>query len=98
VYRLRGYVTETATKLFCLKLATNAKYHISNIWAIFFNMKYPSMLTTEQPVKTAENSLFWWRLEQTARNLHVISVPRIKCLTTETGDHIFPALKVYFKR
>jgi len=33
----------------------------------------------------------------TARNLHVISVPRIKCLTTETGDPIFPALKVYFK-
>jgi len=33
----------------------------------------------------------------TARNLHIISVPRIKCLTTEIGDHIFPALKVYFK-
>jgi hypothetical protein len=24
-------------------------------------------------------------------------VPHIKCLTTETGDPIFPALKVYFK-
>jgi len=33
----------------------------------------------------------------TARNLHVISVPQIKFLTTETGDPIFPALKVYFK-
>jgi len=27
-----------------------------------------------------------------ANNLHVISVPWIKCLTTETGDPIFPAL------
>ena len=33
----------------------------------------------------------------TARNLHVISVPQIKCLTTAIGDPIFPALKVYFK-
>jgi len=32
-----------------------------------------------------------------ARKLYAISVPRIKCLTTETGDPIFPALKVYFK-
>jgi len=33
----------------------------------------------------------------TATNLPVISVPRIKCLATESGDPIFPALKVYFK-
>jgi len=32
-----------------------------------------------------------------ARNLHVISVPQIKFLTTETVDSIFPALKVYFR-
>jgi hypothetical protein len=32
-----------------------------------------------------------------ARNLHVISVPRIKCLSIQTGDPIFPALEVYFK-
>jgi len=49
---LRGYVTETATQLFCLQLATYAKYHISNIWTIFFNIKYTSLLTKEQPVKT----------------------------------------------
>jgi len=34
----------------------------------------------------------------TARNLHVISAPRIKCLTTETGVPIFHARKVYFKQ
>jgi len=34
---------------------------------------------------------------ETARNLHVISVPQIKCLTTETGDPTVPALKVNFK-
>jgi len=33
----------------------------------------------------------------TARKLHIISVPQIKCLTTGTGDPIFPAPKVYFK-
>jgi len=33
----------------------------------------------------------------TARNLQVLSVPQIKSLTTETGDPIFPAPKVYFK-
>ena len=38
VYCLRGYVTETATQLFCLKLATYAKYCISNIWTISFNL------------------------------------------------------------
>jgi len=42
-------VTETATQLFCLKYA---KYSISNIWTVFFNVKYPSPLTKEQPVKT----------------------------------------------
>ena len=97
VYWLRSYVTETATQLFCLKLAMCAKYRISNIWTIFFNIQYPSLLTKEHPVKTVYNSLFWWQLEMTARNLHVISVPQIKWLTTETGDPIFPVLKVYFK-
>ena len=53
VYCLRGYVTETATHLFCLKLGMFAKYRISNSWTIFFNIKYPSLLTKEQPVKTA---------------------------------------------
>jgi len=52
VYCLRSYVTGTATKLFCLKLATYAKHHISNIWTVFLNIKYPSLLTKEQPVKT----------------------------------------------
>ena len=96
-YCLRGYVTETATQLFCLKLAMCAKYHISNIWTILFNIKYPSPLTKEQPVKTVQSSLFWWQLEMTATNLHEISVPQIKCLTTEWWPH-FPALKVYFMR
>jgi len=53
VYCLRGYVTVTATQLFCLKLATYAKYYISNIWKVFFNIKYPSLLTKQQLVKTA---------------------------------------------
>jgi len=53
VYCLRGYTTETATQLFCLKLAMFAKYCISNIWTIFFNIKYPSLLIKEQPDKTA---------------------------------------------
>ena len=44
---------ETATQLFCLKLATYAKYRISNIWTIFFNIKCPSRLTKEQPVLLA---------------------------------------------
>jgi len=30
----------------------------------------------------------------TARNVHM---PQIKCLTTETGDPNFPALKIYFR-
>ena len=88
VYCLRDYVTETATQLFCLKLAIYAKYRISNIWTIFFNIKYPSLL---------RNSLSWWQLQMIARNLHAISVPWIKCPTTDTGDPIFPVLKVYFK-
>ena len=58
VYCLRDYVTETAMQLFCLKLATYAKYRIFNICTIFFNIKYPSLLTKEQPVKTAYNRLF----------------------------------------
>jgi len=33
----------------------------------------------------------------TAKYLHIISVPQTKCLTTETGDLIFPALKVCFR-
>ena len=33
----------------------------------------------------------------TARNLHVHSLPRIKCLTTEIGDPIFPAPKGLFQ-
>jgi len=53
VYCLRGYVTETATKLFCLKLAMFAKCCISSIWTIFFGIKYPSLLTKEQPVLMA---------------------------------------------
>jgi len=53
VFCLRGYVTETATQLSCLKLVTYAKYRIPNIWTIFFNIKYPSPLTNEQPVKTS---------------------------------------------
>jgi len=53
VYCLRGYVRENATQMFCLKLATYAKYRISNIWTVFFNIKYPPLLTEEQPVKTA---------------------------------------------
>ena len=44
VYCLSGYGSETATQLFCLKLATYAKYCISNIWTVFFNMKYPPLL------------------------------------------------------
>ena len=44
----------TATQ-FCLKLAMNDKYCISNIWTVFFNIKYPSLLTKEQPVKTASS-------------------------------------------
>jgi len=35
------------------RLATYAKYCISNIWTIFLNIKYPSVLTKEQPVKTS---------------------------------------------
>ena len=50
---MKGYVTETATQLFYLKLATYAKYRISNIWTIIFNIKYPSLLTKEQPVLMA---------------------------------------------
>jgi len=53
VFCLRDCVTETATQLFCLKLAMNVKYCISNMWTIFFNIKCPSLLTKEQPVKTA---------------------------------------------
>jgi len=53
VYCLRGYVTETATQLFCLKLATYAKYRTSNIWTIFFSIMDPSLMTKEQPVTTA---------------------------------------------
>jgi hypothetical protein len=53
VYYFRGYVTKTATQLFCLKMATYATYHISNIWTIIFNIKYPSLLTKEQPVLMA---------------------------------------------
>ena len=49
--------------------------YIYNIWNIFFNIKYPSLL---------RNSLFWWQLQMIARNLHVISVPWIKCPTTES--------------
>jgi len=52
-YCLRSYVTETATRLFCLKLAMFAKYRIPNIWTVFFNIKYPSLLTKEQPVLMA---------------------------------------------
>jgi len=33
----------------------------------------------------------------TARNLHIISVPQIKCLKIESGDPTVPTLKVYFK-
>jgi len=36
-----------------MNLATYAKYGISNIWTIFFNIKYPSLLTKEKPIKTA---------------------------------------------
>jgi len=53
VYCLRGYATETATQLFCAQLVMYAIYHISNIWIIFFNIKYPSLLTKVQPDKTA---------------------------------------------
>ena len=53
VYCLRGYATETAIQLFCLTLAMYAKYCISNMWTLFFNIKYPSLLTKEQPVNTA---------------------------------------------
>jgi len=31
----------------------------------------------------------------TGWNLHVIAVPQIKCHMTDTGDPIFPALKVF---
>jgi len=41
VYCLRDYVTETATQLFCLKLA---KYRISNIWIIFVISSIQSLL------------------------------------------------------
>ena len=44
---------ETATQLSWLKLATYAKYRISNILIIFSNIMYPSLLNKEQPVKTA---------------------------------------------
>jgi len=54
VYSLRGYTKETGKQLFCLKLAMYAKYCISNNWAVFFNIKYPSLLAKEQPVKTAK--------------------------------------------
>jgi len=53
VYCLKGYVTETATQLLCLKLATHAKHHISNIWTTFFNITYTTLQTKEMPVKTA---------------------------------------------
>ena len=39
----------------------------------------------------------WCVIEMTARNLHIILMPWIKFLTTETVDPILPALKVYFK-
>jgi len=42
----------------CMKLATYAKYCISNTWTVLFYIKYPSLLVKEQPVKTALNSLF----------------------------------------
>jgi len=88
VYCLRDYVTETATRLFCLKLAMFAKYRISNIRTIFFNIKCPSLLTKEQPVLQAaiEDS------KKLSRNFSASN----KCLTTATGDPIFSALKVYF--
>jgi len=62
VYCFRGYVPETATQLFCLKLATYATYRISNIWTIIFNIKYPSLLTKKQPVLMAarDNSKKPW--------------------------------------
>jgi len=53
VYFLRGYITVTATQLFCLQLATYAKYYIFNIWTTFFNIKYPPLLTKVQLVKSA---------------------------------------------
>jgi hypothetical protein len=42
-------LTETATQLSCLKLAMYPIYCVSNIWTTF-NIKYPSLLTKEQPV------------------------------------------------
>jgi len=63
VYCFRGYVTETVTQLFCLKLATYATYCISNIWTIIFNINYPSLLTKEQtvPMAARDNSKKPWR-------------------------------------
>jgi len=66
-----------------VQLATYAKYYISKIWTIFFNIKYPSLLTKEQPVQNCLKQ----PVLMAARNFHVISLPQIKCLTKNWSPH-----------